>query len=144
MGRRETCKDGVSFRFWASQKIRRFSVIPNERSAQRGYESQADYDPRFLDEFRQQHLRMNDRSFCFILGAGASVQSGILTGAQLVQQWLQELHVREHFGRMPLDRWATAQNLDEAERLYRKALALDPNHAINARNFANFMKTIRK
>jgi hypothetical protein len=33
---------------------------------------------------------------------------------------------------------------DEAERSYRKALELEPNHVNNARNFANFMKTIRK
>jgi tetratricopeptide (TPR) repeat protein len=80
----------------------------------------------FLDEFRQQHLRMNDRSFCFILGAGASVQSGISSGAQLVQQWLQELHVREHFGRMPLDQWATAQNLDILGFDYQKAASFYP------------------
>jgi protein O-mannosyl-transferase len=66
----------------------------------------------FLDEFKRQHLQMSDRSFCFILGAGASVQSGIPAGAELVKQWLQELHVREDFRRLTLDEWANSENLD--------------------------------
>jgi protein O-mannosyl-transferase len=66
----------------------------------------------FLEEFKRQHLQMSDRSFCFILGAGASVQSGIPTGAKLVEQWLEELHVREDFQQLPLEEWANSKNLD--------------------------------
>ncbi len=36
------------------------------------------------------------------------------------------------------------KNYDEAERLYRKALELDPKNANNTGNFANFMKDIRE
>ncbi|MBA3547665.1 MAG: hypothetical protein H0T76_14365, partial [Nannocystis sp.] len=36
-----------------------------------------------------------DRRFAFILGAGASVQSGIPPAGRLVANWLQELHARE-------------------------------------------------
>lgn len=33
-----------------------------------------------------------DKKYCFILGAGASKQSGIPTGAELVQKWMAELN----------------------------------------------------
>src|SRR5260370_1151490 len=36
------------------------------------------------------------------------------------------------------------KDYDEAERLYRKALELDPNDADYAGNFASFMKDVRK
>ena len=36
------------------------------------------------------------------------------------------------------------KNYDEAERLYRKALELDPNHAIYTTSFANFLSDVRK
>jgi tetratricopeptide (TPR) repeat protein len=36
------------------------------------------------------------------------------------------------------------KNYDEAERLFRKAIELDPNNAIHTRNFARFMKNVRK
>jgi tetratricopeptide (TPR) repeat protein len=64
----------------------------------------------FVEEFRQQHLQMNDRAFCFILGAGASVQSGIPSGASFVKQWIRELHVQEDFDHLNLEEWAD-QNL---------------------------------
>ena len=36
------------------------------------------------------------------------------------------------------------KDYDEAERLYRKALELDPNNAVATRNFAVFMNDVRK
>ncbi len=36
------------------------------------------------------------------------------------------------------------ENYDEAERLYREALELDPKHANNTGNFAIFMKDVRE
>jgi len=36
-----------------------------------------------------------DKQYCFVLGAGASVESGIPTGVQLAQQWLEELKAFE-------------------------------------------------
>jgi Tfp pilus assembly protein PilF len=57
------------------------------------------------------HQTMEDRAFAWVLGAGASVASGIPTGAQLVDRWLGELHEREHQNGEPVGNWATAANL---------------------------------
>src|ERR1700690_4182135 len=65
----------------------------------------------FLSEFLARHKQMSDRPFCWVLGAGASYQSGIPTGGTLVVQWLEELHEREDFNNLPLEKWATAGNL---------------------------------
>ena len=54
---------------------------------------------------------MSDRPFCWILGSGASVQSGIPTGAVLAAQWLREIHEQEDFDNLQLDEWATVENL---------------------------------
>jgi hypothetical protein len=51
----------------------------------------------FLSEFLARHKQMSDRPFCWVLGSGASYQSGIPTGVTLAQQWLRELHEREDF-----------------------------------------------
>lgn len=79
----------------------------------------------FLEEFVQIHRSMRNRAFCFVLGAGASKQSGIPTGAELAVRWLHEIHKREDFQSMPLRAWATAENLaidgfafDRAEQYY--------------------------
>ena len=44
----------------------------------------------FLTHFRKNHKRV-DKRFCFVLGAGASKPSGIPTGGELVDIWMQEL-----------------------------------------------------
>ena len=45
-----------------------------------------------LDVIANIHKDMEDRSFAFILGAGASVTSGIPSGGTLAKRWLEELH----------------------------------------------------
>jgi len=65
----------------------------------------------FLSEFLGRHEKMPDRPFCWVLGSGASVQSGIPTGGTLAMQWLTELHEMEDFDNFPIERWATAANL---------------------------------
>ena len=65
----------------------------------------------FLSEFLSRHKKMSDRPFCWVLGSGASYQSGIPTGGTLALQWLSELHEMEDFNCLPLERWATAENL---------------------------------
>jgi len=66
----------------------------------------------FLDEFKQRHEQMADRPFCWVLGSGASIQSGIPSGKDLSAQWLSELHKREDFDSLPIEEWSTAENLD--------------------------------
>ena len=65
----------------------------------------------FLSSIVEQHLRRKDRPFCFILGAGASRASGIATGSELAREWLGQLHEAEDFDQLPLEQWATAENL---------------------------------
>jgi hypothetical protein len=67
--------------------------------------------PGFLSDFLTRHKQMSDRPFCWVLGAGASYQSGIPTGSTLAMQWLKELHQREDFNNLPLEQWTTADNL---------------------------------
>jgi protein O-mannosyl-transferase len=66
----------------------------------------------FLSEFRRRHEQMTDRPFCWVLGSGASVQSGIPSGAKLVQQWLAEMHEMENGGHLSIAQWATAATLE--------------------------------
>jgi protein O-mannosyl-transferase len=61
-----------------------------------------------LDELAQIHKTMNDRQFAFILGAGASVTSGIPTGHHLAQRWLKDLHLRECIDQSPLREWVVS------------------------------------
>src|SRR6266404_2393135 len=65
----------------------------------------------FLSEFKGRHEQMKDRPFCWVLGSGASIQSGIPTGGALVKQWLTELHELEDFDGFSLEQWATPENL---------------------------------
>lgn len=65
----------------------------------------------FLDEFVRRHEQMTDRPFCWVLGSGASIQSGIPTGGVLANQWLKEIHKLEDFDKLPIEAWATAENL---------------------------------
>ena len=65
----------------------------------------------FLDDFAWRNEKMPERPFCWVLGSGASVQSGIPTGGKLAEQWLKEIHVREDRAKRPLEEWATKKNL---------------------------------
>src|ERR1043165_1854656 len=65
----------------------------------------------FLNEFLERHENLPERPFCWITGSGASVQSGIPTGAELAMQWLKELHAKEDFAHVSLEEWATTKNL---------------------------------
>lgn len=48
----------------------------------------------FFEEIRKIDQTMPDRAFAFVLGAGASVSSGIPAGFTLAKGWLEELHRR--------------------------------------------------
>jgi len=75
-----------------------------------------------------------DRRFAFILGAGASVQSGIPMAGHLVDSWLRELHKREDHERRPLAQWATAEALGIPGFIYERAV--ESYSQVFARRFA--------
>src|SRR3990172_13252045 len=54
-----------------------------------------------------------DKKYCFILGSGASKQSGIPTGGELVKQWLEELD--KMYGVEYVDNWLKTQNIKRKE-----------------------------
>jgi len=64
-----------------------------------------------VEHFGRVHHTMLDHKFVWMLGAGASLASGIPLGRELVESWLRELHVREDGGKSRLEDWATAKNL---------------------------------
>jgi Flp pilus assembly protein TadD len=78
-------------------------------------------NPGFIKEFLRRHEVMTDRPFCWVLGSGASVQSGIPSGGKLAYQWLAEMHEMEHEGNLPVEKWATAENLGITGLEYAKA-----------------------
>ena len=67
-----------------------------------------------LDYFNEINTKRKDRKFCFILGSGASVQSGIPTGGELATRWLKELQRRHdnNWEDQDIEQWATADNLE--------------------------------
>lgn len=88
--------------------------------------------PGLLDYFEEVDATP-DRRFAFILGAGASVQSGIPVANRLVANWLQELHAREDHERRPLAQWATAERLRIPDFEYARAVEWYPQ--VFARRF---------
>jgi len=68
-----------------------------------------------LDEIQKLNTTMKDRSLAFILGAGASITSGIPAGGTLAQTWLKEIHLRQCLtpSDQALEAWATKKlNID--------------------------------
>lgn len=55
----------------------------------------------FLDFINYLSDSVDNHSYCFILGSGASFSSGIPTGSELVTRWLRELYERR-MGRPPI------------------------------------------
>jgi len=60
-----------------------------------------------------------DHRFCFILGAGASVSSGIPSGAEMATQWLDDI---KKLKPKETERWIIDENIDEKDigRYYSK------------------------
>ena len=63
-----------------------------------------------VEHFKRIHAQMRNRRFCFVLGAGASLSSGIKGAAPLAKKWLGELHRLEGGGHS-FEEWATADSL---------------------------------
>lgn len=58
-----------------------------------------------LDEITTIHQRMTERTFVFVLGAGASATSGIPPGGRLAEMWLRELHARNNHDNLSFLEW---------------------------------------
>lgn len=58
------------------------------------------------EEVVQRYSRRKTHRYCFLLGAGASVASGIPSGVTLAKQWLAEIHRRECFSGHTLAEWS--------------------------------------
>jgi protein O-mannosyl-transferase len=93
-------------------------------------------NPGFLSEFMRRHEQMTDRPFCWVLGSGASVQSGIPAGGALALQWLAEIHEMENTEQLPIKEWATAERLGIAGFDYERAANFYP--WIYQRRFRDF------
>ena len=66
-----------------------------------------------IDEFVAIHTSMPDRRYAFVLGAGASKSSGILTGEELVDRWLREMRTRDPLrASLDIKEWASAERLE--------------------------------
>jgi hypothetical protein len=66
----------------------------------------------FIQHFLRIHQHMPERSFAFVLGAGASVSSGIDSGAGLVDKWLSEIRQRDSNGKgLKIEEWANSNGL---------------------------------
>ncbi len=81
----------------------------------------------FLEEFMRVDGIVKNCSFAFILGAGASVSSGIDAGGTLTRKWIWELYDRApDKGSAKLEDWATAENLKITNFEYSNAAAFYP------------------
>lgn len=86
--------------------------------------------------FGRVHQTQPDKPFCFVLGSGASVSSGIWSGGAVARKWLEELHERE--GRGDFEAWLRSgetgvegldpDNLAAAyPRIYQRRFRFDPD-----------------
>jgi len=69
----------------------------------------------FLRQFVAQHKGRPDQPFCFILGAGASRDSGIKTGGEMAEDWLRQLHENRNLSSLALDKWIADGHLGIAD-----------------------------
>jgi tetratricopeptide (TPR) repeat protein len=84
----------------------------------------------FISQYVLDKKGTETRQYCFILGAGASKQSGIPTGAELAKQWLKEIEQKydtDHF-----NTWKKGIKLQEGNEdekyaeIYGKRFELNP------------------
>lgn len=64
----------------------------------------------FLSDIKN-YLKTKDNKICFILGAGASANSGIMTGAAMAKQWYSELDTAHKPD--VIQKWKNEVNFDE-------------------------------
>lgn len=62
----------------------------------------------FIRQFLEQHQTRPDQPFCFILGAGASRDSGIKTAKEMALDWLKNFHEDHHQTNSSFEQWLHA------------------------------------
>ena len=83
----------------------------------------------FKHTLRDIHLNTENRKFCFVIGAGASYESGIPTGGELAKKWFDE--IRDRYSPEELEEWISAVKLDRDDiaanygDIYRKRFESD-------------------
>ncbi len=84
------------------------------------------------------HFKTNERAerrYCFIIGAGASKQSGISTGGELAKIWLKE--IKELFSDDEVNQWMEKEGIDEKNpaphypQIYGKRFEIDPKEGFS-------------
>jgi len=82
-----------------------------------------------LDHIKNVDQRMEDRTFAFLLGAGASLSSDLPSNDELVKSWLAELQRRldPNFDTQLLQDWATSSNLGIDSFNFQNAAAFLPH-----------------
>jgi hypothetical protein len=70
-----------------------------------------------LDALEKVHRNMPDRSFAFVLGAGASISSGIPGAQALAERWLHVLHKRACMDNCDVAAWLQTDPLDSFGKL---------------------------
>lgn len=75
------------------------------------------------------HKHTENRKFCFIIGAGASRNSGIPTGGELAEKWFQE--IKKRCDDTEIEEWIKRQKINEKDlaasygSIYRKRFEND-------------------
>jgi len=86
-----------------------------------------------VNEFVKQYIldhESRSRKYCFILGAGASKQSGIPTGGELAKKWLKEIH--DKYDSSTIEKWkdeigfAANQEAEKYSDIYSKRFEITP------------------
>ncbi len=83
----------------------------------------------FKHTIRDIHKNADNRKFCFVIGAGASRNSGIPTGGEMANKWFSEIN--ERLDNNELEDWKNDQKIDEKDlaasygSIYRKRFEHD-------------------
>jgi protein O-mannosyl-transferase len=64
----------------------------------------------FKHTIRDIHKNADNRKFCFVIGAGASRNSGIPTGKEMANKWFSE--ISDRLDKVELDAWVTEQSIN--------------------------------
>jgi hypothetical protein len=93
---------------------------------------------QFAKHFRDIIKKTSTERFCFILGSGASFQSGINTGGQLAEKWYGEL--KDDYWSQNLEEWKILLPIDEARlaecysEIFQKRFEIHPQEGYDELN----------